>query len=96
VVGVRVAVDSGGVLLASAHLAARAALVEGQVAAGTAIPTGLRDPSLTAGVADLADVVVDVLELVATDLGLLADRVRSGAVLYDRVEERVRDGMSVP
>jgi hypothetical protein len=94
VVAVRVEVDSGGVLLASAHLRCRGALVAGQVAACAAIPDGLHDPSLAAGVGDLADVAADVLELVAVDLGLLADKARSGAVLYDRVEERVRDAMT--
>jgi hypothetical protein len=96
VVAVRVEVDSGGVLLASAHLVTRGSLVEGQVATCTALSDGLRDPSLAAGVGDLAGVAADVLELVAMDLGLLAGRVRTGAVLYDRVEERVRDGMTVP
>jgi hypothetical protein len=96
VVAVRVEVDSGGVLLASTHLATRASLVEGQVTACPAIADGLHDPSLAAGVGDLADVVADVLELVAMDVGLLAGRVRSGAVLYERLEERLRDGMSAP
>lgn len=91
----RVEVDSGGVLLASTHLVTRGSLVEGQGAECAGIPDGLHDPSLVAGVATLADVAGDVLELVAMDLELLAARVRSGAVLYDRVEERVRDGMSV-
>ena len=90
----RVEVDSGGVLLASTHLVTRSSLVEGQVAACAAIPDRLHDLSLAAGVGDLADVAADVLELVAMDLGLLADRARSGAVLYDRLEERVRDGMT--
>jgi hypothetical protein len=92
----RVEVDSGGVLLASTHLVTRGSLVEGQVAACSALPDDLHDPSLAAGVGDLADVAADVLELVAMDLGLLAGKVRSGAVLYDRVEERVRDAMSAP
>ncbi len=90
----RVEVDSGGVLLASTHLVTRGSLVEDQVAVCTAIADGLRDASLAAAVDSLADVAADVLELVAMDLGLLARRVRSGAVLYDRVEERVRDGMT--
>ena len=90
----RVEVDDGGVLLASTHLLTRGSLVQGQVAACPAIADGLRDPSLAAGVGDLADVAADVLEMVALDLGLLAGKVRSGAVLYDRVEERVRDGMT--
>ena len=51
---------------------------------------------MAAGVGVLADVAADVLELVAMDLGLLAGTVRSGAVLYDRIEERVRDGMTAP
>jgi hypothetical protein len=96
VVAVRVEVDSGGLLLASTHLVTRGTLVDGQVAGCTAIGRGLRDPSLAAGVADLADVAADVLALVAMDLGLLSGRVRSGAVLYHRVEERVRDGMTAP
>ena len=74
----RVEVDSGGVLLASTHLESRGSLVAGQAAACPAIADGLRDPSLAAGVGDLADVAADVLELVAMDLGLLAGKVRSG------------------
>jgi hypothetical protein len=96
VVAVRVEVDSGGLLLASTHLESRGSLVAGQAAACPAIADGLHDQSLAAGVGDLADVAADVLELVAMDLGLLTGRVRSGAVLYDRVEERVRDGMTAP
>jgi hypothetical protein len=96
VVAVRVDVDSGGVLLASTHLVTRGSLVKGQVAACTAIADGLSDPSLAAAVADLADVAADVLALLAMDLELLGCKVRSGAVLYDRLEERVRDGMTVP
>jgi hypothetical protein len=96
VVAVRVEVDSGGVLFASTHLVTRGSLVEGQVAVCAAIADGLRDPSLAAGAGDLTDVATDVLVLVAMDLGLLAGRVRSGAVLYERVEERVRDGMTAP
>ena len=92
----RVEVDSGGMLLASTRLVTRGSLVERQVPVCTAIADGLRDASLAAGVGDLADVASDVLRLVAMDLGLLAGRVRSGAVLYDRVEERVRDGMTAP
>lgn len=94
--GVRVEVDSGGVLLGSTHLLIRSSLVGGQVAACEAVSSGLRDTSLVAGVNDLADVAADVLQLVAMDLELLSAKVRSGAVLYDRVEELVRDGMTVP
>jgi hypothetical protein len=96
VVAVRVEVDSAGVLLASTHLESRGSLVAGQAAACPAIADGLHDPSLAAGVGDLADVAADVLELVAMDLELLATRVRACAVLYDLVEERLGDGMTRP
>ena len=92
----RVEVDTGGALLASAHLVTRGSLVRGQRAGCARLPAGLRDPSLRAGVADLADATVDVLELVARDLELLATRVRDAAVLYDRVEALVRDEMAGP
>lgn len=92
----RVEVDSGGVLLGSSHLVSRSSLVAGQVAACEAVPAGLRDPSLVTGVGDLADVAADVLQLVAMDLELLATKVRAGAVLYDRLEERLRDGLTTP
>ncbi len=92
----RVEVDSGGVLLASTHLADRSSLVLGQVAHCGRLPAGLHDPSLVAAVGALADVAADVLDPVARDLELLATKVRSGAVLYDRVEQRLRDGMTWP
>ncbi len=92
----RIDVDSGAVLLAATHLRTRGSLVAGRVRDCDRIPDGLSDPALTSGVADLADVAADVLELVAADLALLATRTQTGAVLYDRVEERVRDGMRRP
>jgi hypothetical protein len=96
VVRVRLDVDGGGMLLASTHLRTRAELVGGRAADGTLLADGLQDAALRTGVAALGDLVADVLELAALDLELIAGRVRAGVVLYDRVEERVRDGMSRP
>lgn len=92
----QVEVEGGGVLTAASHLSMRRARVEGQLPRCAALPDGLADPALRGGVTDLADVVADVLELVAHDLELLAGKVRAGVALYDRVEERVRVGMSRP
>ena len=50
----------------------------------------LRDPSLAHGGRLLADVAADLLEVVAIDLDLLAGRVQTGAVVYDRTEIAVR------
>jgi hypothetical protein len=91
---VRVQVEGNGVLLASTHLTLRGALVKDQCAAGDRLGAGLTDPVLAAGVGELGDVASDVLALVGQDLELLAGKVRAGVALYDRVEERVRDGMS--
>jgi hypothetical protein len=93
---VRVEVDTGGVLLAGSHLHARGSLVAAAAHGCAELPAGLSDPVVRAAATELADVAADVLELVAQDLELLADRVRAGAVLYDDVERRAREAMDRP
>ncbi len=54
------------------------------------IAEALHDPTLVHGGRLLADVAADLLEVVAMDLDLLAGRVQTGAVVYDRTEIAVR------
>lgn len=89
----RVEVEGGALLLASTRLSSRAAQVRSQVTACDGLSNGLRDPALRVAGRALADTTSDVLELVATDLELLARHVRDGAGLYDRVEHRARAAM---
>ncbi len=82
----RLRVQSDALVSAAGHLEARARLARSHLADGVRVSAGLRDPALQDGVRALADVVTDVLELVAQDLELLSTKVRSGATVYDRVE----------
>jgi hypothetical protein len=92
---VQVVVDGDGVLAASTYLRARSDEVRRLATRCDDVADGLRDHVLRAGAHALADVVADALDLVATDLGLLASKVREGALLYDRVERGLRDGTPV-
>ena len=71
---------------AAGHLEVRALLARSRLGDCAAVPSGLRDPALHEGVRLVADVLADVLELVAQDLELLSTKVRAGATVYDRVE----------
>ena len=79
-------VDSGVLTTAASLLARRAGEVTDQVHRCAGVPAGLSDRALRDGVSMLADVAADVFELVGRDLALLATKVRTGALLYDRVE----------
>jgi hypothetical protein len=90
----RYGVDTEGIRPAATELVGRSELARSQLGACARLRDGLVDPRLTGGVAALADVAADVLELVAADLALLATKVRAGAMLYDRVEGAVGRGVS--
>jgi hypothetical protein len=89
---VQVVVDGDGMLAASTYLRARSDEVRLLATRCEDVTSRLCDRVLRAGAHALADVVADALELVASDLDLLASKVREGAVLYDRVERDLRDG----
>ena len=86
----QVRVDTGRLVGAADLLGERAGSVRGLLGASARLPETLREPVLRRGVAALADVVADALELVAIDLVQLSGRVRAGAVVYDGVEVSVR------
>lgn len=81
-----VRVEGDGLGSAAGHLQSRALLIRGRLGDCAGVPAGLHDPALREGVRVLADVVADVLELLAQDLELLSAKVRAGATVYDRVE----------
>ena len=81
-------VDPSTLLSSEADLRQRGAELRG-TAAATARISGLRDPSVSAGLAQLTDVCGDALELVACDLDLVATRVGAAAVVYTATERVV-------
>ena len=89
-----VEVDSAGISTAATHLAEQADRLRQHRTSADRLQDHLTDPQLRAGAATLADLVSDVLELVAQDLDLLSTKVRAGAKLYDITERAVRDAMA--
>ena len=83
-------VETSALVDASALLGSHADTLRDQSRQCGRIAEGRRDPSLAHGGRLLADVAADLLEVVAMDLDLLAGRVQSGAVVYDRTEIAVR------
>jgi hypothetical protein len=84
---VRVEVDTCGVSTAAGQLRARADDLRGLAPPVRRWPTEVRDPGLRGGVATLAAAVVDLLEVMALDQDVLADKARVGARLYAEVEQ---------
>jgi hypothetical protein len=84
---VRVEVDTWGVVTAAGHLRARADGLRGLAPPVRHWPGQVRDPGLRSGVAALASALADLVEVLALDQAVLADRVRAGARLYAGVEQ---------
>ena len=83
----RVEVDTWGVVTAAGHLRARADDLRGLAPPARHWPGQVRDPCLRCGVAALASAVADLVEVLALDQDVLADRARAGARLYTDVEQ---------
>jgi hypothetical protein len=88
---VRVEVDTWGVVTAAGHLHARADDLRGLAPPVRRWPEQVRDPGLRNGVAALASAVVDLVEVLALDQDVLADRARVGARMYAEVEQSLAD-----
>jgi hypothetical protein len=84
---VRVEVDTWGVVTAAGHLRARAGDLRGVAPPTRCWPAEVQDPGLRSGVAALASAVADLVEVLALDQELLADKARAGARLYADVEQ---------
>jgi hypothetical protein len=84
---VRVEVDTWGVVTAAGHLRARADDLRGVAPPARRWPTEVQDPGLRSGVAALASAVADLVEVLALDQDVLADKARAGARLYADVEQ---------
>ena len=83
----RVEVDTWGVVTAAGHLRARADDLRGLAPPVRRWPGQVRDPGLRDGVAALASAVADLVEVLALDQDVLADKARAGARLYADVEQ---------
>jgi hypothetical protein len=85
---VRLIVDCDLLVASSTAVAAHAdacrALSAGVAGLGDGLD--LADGDVRGGLSELSDVCADVLELVAIDLDLVADRMRAGARFYSAVE----------
>ena len=88
----RVVVETRGMTSAAGWLRARSDALR-RFATGpagvAAWSDGLRDPVLRAGVVALSGAASTLLEVLALDQEVLADRVHAGALLYDDVEAAV-------
>jgi hypothetical protein len=84
---VRVEVDTCGVVTAAGHLHARADDLRGLAPPVRRWPEQVRDPALRNGVAALASAVADLVEVLALDQDVLADKARAGARTYAEVEQ---------
>ena len=83
----RVEVDTWGVTTAAGHLRARADDLRGLAPPVRRWPGQVQDPGLRNGVAALASAVADLVEVLALDQDVLADKARAGARLYADVEQ---------
>jgi hypothetical protein len=84
---VRVEVDTCGVATAAGQLRARADDLRRLAAPVRQWPTEVRDPGLRGGVTALAAATADLVEVLALDQDVLADKARTGAGLYADVEQ---------
>jgi hypothetical protein len=84
---VRVEVDTWGVVTAAGHLRARADDLRGLAPPVRRWPGQVGDPGLRGGVTALASAVADLVEVLALDQDVLADKTRAGARLYVAVEQ---------
>ena len=87
----RVEVDTWGVVTAAGHLHARADDLRGLAPPVRHWPEQVRDPALRNGVAALASAVADLVEVLALDQDVLADRARLGARMYAEIEQSLAD-----
>jgi hypothetical protein len=84
---VRVEVDTWGVVTVAGHLHARGDDLRGLAPPVRRWPGQVRDPALRNGVAALASSVADLVEVLALDQDVLADKARAGARMYAEVEQ---------
>jgi hypothetical protein len=84
---VRVEVDTWGVATAAGLLRARADHLRGLAPPVRRWPEEVGDVGLRGGVTALAAAVEDLVEVLALDQDLLADKARIGARLYAEVEQ---------
>lgn len=83
----RVEVDTWGVVTAAGHLHARADDLRGIAPPVRRWPAEVRDPRLRGGVTALAAAVAALVEVLALDQDVLAEKTRAGARLYVDVEQ---------
>jgi len=84
---VRVEVDTWDVVTVAGHLRARADDLRGLAPPVRRWPGQVRDPGLRSGVAALAAAVADLVEVLALDQDVLAEKARAGARMYAEVEQ---------
>lgn len=82
----RILIEAGAALRAAARLTEDGAVARRLRAAFTTVGADVQDPGLRSGLAQLADLLGDVLELVEADLMLLATKVLGASRAYDEVE----------
>ena len=83
----RLEVDTWGVATAAGQLRARAGDLRGLATPVRRWPAEVRDLGLRGGLTALAAAVGDLVEVLALDQDLLADKARVGARLYAEVEQ---------
>ena len=83
----RVEVDTWDVVTVAGHLRTRADDLRGLAPPVRRWPGQVRDPGLRSGVAALAAAVADLVEVLALDQDVLAEKARAGARMYAEVEQ---------